>query len=74
MSVLAWLDSPERRRRIGLLAREILKSQGGRCGECGLPLALKDATKQSHSFVIICRACHKKTSPDAIIVIDDIDG
>ena len=71
MSTLSeWLNTPERQRRVNLLARQIWESQDKKCAKCGNDLAFEDATKQSHSFEVICQPCYQKPSA-TITVIDD---
>lgn len=69
-SLINWLNSPERRRRTTLLARQILTSQHDRCARCQQPLKFQDAAKQTASFEIICRACYREPV-SSITVIDE---
>lgn len=70
MNLPEWLNSPERQRRVGALARQILQAQGERCAECGNTLYYEDATKRAASFDIICQDCYR-TSQTTMIVVDE---
>lgn len=53
------------------LAKGILRGQGDKCAKCGEPLKYEDATKNSHSFEIICQKCYNDPPDKPLIIIDD---